>query len=51
MILDLQAMAGAFAAWRHSKHDGKRCQSSKDSLVLVLACRGEAQRRRVLEKL
>ena len=29
-------MAGAFAAWRHSKHDGKHCQSSKDSFVLVL---------------
>jgi hypothetical protein len=50
MIFEFAGMAWAFAALRHSKHDGKHCQSSKDSFVLVLACRGEAQRRRVLEK-
>jgi hypothetical protein len=51
MIFEFAGMAGAFAALRHSKHDGKHCQSStRNGFVLVLACRGEAQRRRVLEK-
>jgi len=32
MIFGFAGMAGAFAALRHSKHDGKHCQSSKERL-------------------